>query len=228
VVSLLVVLVVAALGAFSGASLEAPADPTDTMYVPTPEWYFLPLYQLMKVVPGWMESVVAVGVPAGLVLVLLALPFFDRRSTRTLRHRPLALTGLTVLLGGSGLLIGGAVRDAVPAGPEGAILTSVQRAGRALYHSQGCDQCHRIGNDGGALGPDLTEVGLRHSVAWMHSFMEEPSRFHAQTRMPAFAPPRMSHQEIEEVAQYLATLRGTASLEVQPQYRDTFPWQPGP
>ena len=228
VVSLLVVVVVAALGALSGASLEAPADPTDSSYVPTPEWYFLPLYQLMKVVPGWMESVVAVGVPGVLVVALLALPFFDRSSVRTLRHRPLALTGLTVLLGGSGLLIGAAVRDAAPRGPEGVILTAVQRAGRALYYSQSCDQCHQIGNEGGALGPDLTEVGLRHSVAWMHSFMEEPSRFHPQTLMPAFAPPRLSHQEIEEIAQYLATLRGSAGPDVQPQFRDTFPWRPGP
>ncbi|HEX9704823.1 MAG TPA: cytochrome b N-terminal domain-containing protein [Gemmatimonadales bacterium] len=230
VVSLLVVLAIAILGAASGAGLEPPADPTDTTYVPMPEWYFLPLYQLMKVVPGWMESVVAVGLPAAVVLVLLALPFFDRRSTRTLRHRPLALTGLAVLFGGSGLLIGAAVREAGPAmGSEGgAILTSVQRAGRALFYSQTCDRCHRIGNEGGALGPDLTAVGLRHSVAWMHSFIEEPSRFHAQTLMPAFAPPRLSHQEIEEIVQYLATLRGGAGPDVQPQFRDSFPWRPGP
>ncbi len=46
-----------------GAGLEAPADPTDNAYVPTPEWYFLPLYQLLKLVPGSLESAVAIGVP---------------------------------------------------------------------------------------------------------------------------------------------------------------------
>jgi len=55
----------------------------------------------------------------------------------------------------------------------------------------------------------------------MHSFMESPSRFHAESRMPAYGPPALSHQEIEELAQYLATLRGHAAAE--PQFYDTFP-----
>jgi len=226
--SFLVVLAITLLAAVFGAGLEPPADPTDTAYVPTPEWYFLPLYQLMKIVPGSLESLVAVGAPAVLVIALLALPFFDRGSTRNLRRRPVALAALTLLLAGSGLLIGAAVRESAPASaPEaGGLLTPPQRAGRALFSSQHCDMCHRIGADGGEVGPDLTTVGLRHSVAWMHSFIEEPSRFHRVTQMPAFAPPRLSHQEIEELAQYLATLRGGAGPDVQPQFRDTFPWNP--
>lgn len=228
VTSFMTVSAIAIMGAVFGAGLEPPADPTDTAYVPTPEWYFLPMYQLMKIVPAAIESVVAVGLPAVLVIALLALPFFDRSSTRNLRRRPLALASLTVLLAGSGLLIGAAVREsAPPSAPEpGGPLTPVQRAGRALFSSQHCDMCHRIGAEGGEIGPDLTTVGLRHSVAWMHSFIEEPGRFHRATQMPAFAPPKLSHQEIEELAQYLATRRGDAGPEVQPQFRDTFPWSP--
>ncbi len=225
VVSCLVVIIIVALGATVGAGLELPADPNDANYVPKPEWYFLPLYELMKLVPGSMESLVGVGVPAGLVIVLLALPFFDRKSARSLRHRPLALGSLAVLLGSSGLLIGAALRPSTLAPPPdtGAPLTTVEHAGRALFWAQQCTLCHRIRNEGGNVGPDLSEVGLHHSVAWMHSFIEDPRRFHAQTPMPPFAPPRLSHQEIEELAQYLGSLRGSSGLAVEPQFSDTFP-----
>lgn len=35
--------------------------------------------------------------------------------------------------------------------------------------------------------------------------------------------PTPPHQEIEEVAEYLASLRGPEGLKQQPEYRDTFP-----
>jgi len=230
IVALGVVAAIVLLAARFGAPLEAPADPTDTAYVPRPEWYFLPVYELLKHVPGSLESLVAVGVPTALVVVLLALPLFDRHSTRNLRHRPVALLCLTALLGGSAFLIGAAARGAGSgeAGEVGRPLTSVERAGRAFYQSQQCAGCHRITGQGGEEGPDLTEVGLRHSAGWLHSFMEEPSRFHSESRMPAYGPPALTHQEIEELARYLTSLRGRAGPEVQPQFYDTFPPPPSP
>ena len=220
IVSAAVVLLIVLMAVVLRTPLEAPADPTDTAYIPRPEWYFLPIYQLLKLVPGSMESLIAVGVPGVLVLVLLGLPFFDRGSTRNLLHRPAALVGLALILGGAGFLIGAAGRG--PRGQEeGVVLTSLQRAGRALYQSQQCAGCHRVAGQGGEEGPDLSTVGLRHSSGWLHSFMEAPSRFHAESRMPAFAPPALTHQEIEELSQYLTSLRGRG--DVAPQYYDTFP-----
>ncbi len=114
IASLVVVVSLVLLALAFGAPLDAPADPTDSSYVPRPEWYFLPFFQLLKLFPGSMESAIAVGVPGLLVLTLLALPFFDRRSTRSIRNRPMALVAIVVLLGGSALLLGGALRD-IPA-----------------------------------------------------------------------------------------------------------------
>ena len=221
IVSASTVLVIVLLAVLFGAPLEAPADPTDTSYVPRPEWYFLPIYQLLKLVPGSLESLVAVGVPTVFVLALLGLPFFDQGSTRNLLHRPAALVTLGMVLGGAGFLIGAAGRAPPAAAEVGRPLSSVERAGRALYQSQQCAGCHRVAGQGGEEGPDLTTVGLRHSVGWLHSFLESPARFHATSRMPAYGPPALSHQEIEEVAQYLASLRGRG--EVAPQFYDTFP-----
>ena len=226
IVATLVIAVIVLLALAVGAPLEPRADPADTTYVPRPEWYFLPLFQLLKLVPGTMESLVAVGVPTALLLAMLALPFYDRRSVRNLLRRPAALASLALILGGSGFLLGAALRDAGPRVPPevGRPLTDVERAGRALYRSQKCDDCHAIAGKGGDKGPDLTEIGLHHSTPWLHSYVEDPVRFRTDTtEMPTFGPPALSHQEIEELAQYLSTLRGRAGPNVQPEFHDTFP-----
>lgn len=230
-VALAVVAVIVLLAATLGAPLERSADPTDTAYVPRPEWYFLPLYQLLKLVPGSFESFVAFGVPAALVVALFALPFFDRGSTRNLLRRPVGLVALVGLLGGAGLLIGAAVREAGPTAPPevGRPLTSRERAGRALFQSQQCTGCHKLAGKGGDQGPDLSDIGLHHSAAWLHSYVEAPSRFHPDTKMPAFGPPVLSHEEIEDLAQYLASLHGVMTKgAAPPQYADTFPEAPKP
>ena len=225
IVSFLVVVALLILALAFGAPLEAPADPTDTSYVPRPEWYFLPFYQLLKLFPGSLESTIAVGVPLLLVIALLGLPFFDRGSRRNLRHRPVGMAALAFLLGGSALLLGAAVRDVQPViAPETAVpLNTAERAGRALFQRQ-CSGCHVVGKEkGGDKGPELTDIGSRHSASWLHSFVENPSHFHPESEMSSFGPPVLTHQEIEEVARYLTTLRGPPGHQVPVEVQDTFP-----
>ncbi len=225
IASFVVVLALLLLAFAFGAPLEAPANPGDTSYVPKPEWYFLPFYQLLKLFPGSMESTIAVGVPSLLVVTLLGLPFFDRGSRRNLLHRPFGIISLSVILGGSAILLGAAIRDVQPAvAPEtGKPLSTVERAGRALFQRQ-CAGCHVVGNEkGGDEGPELTTIGAHHTSSWLHSFVENPSYFHPDSKMSSFGPPILSHQEIEEVSRYLATLQGLPGREVKPEVHDTFP-----
>ena len=73
-------------------------------------------------------------------------------------------------------------------------------------------------------GPELTSIGSRHSVAWLHSYIEDPTRFRGDTaHMPAFEPPVLSHQEIEEISLYLSSLRGPPVHPVALDIHDTFP-----
>ena len=51
---------------------------------------------------------------------------------------------------------------------------------------------------------------LRHSVGWMHSFIENPHLFYPESEMPAFGPPELTHQEVEELSRYLGSLRAGA------------------
>jgi ubiquinol-cytochrome c reductase cytochrome b subunit len=226
-----VIVLLVILGRFVGAGLESPADPNDAAYTPRPEWYFLPFFQLLKLVPGSLESFVAAGLPLMLVLVLLLLPFFDRRSIRSLKSRPLSLAALGGTTAVCVLLFGAAANES----PHGVVaelgrpLTSTERAGRTLFVQQQCASCHKVAGEKAEKkadapdAPELTEVGLKHTPAWMHSFIEDPTRFHPDSKMPAFGPPTLSHQEIEELSQYLSSLRGPNGATKQPEFRDTFP-----
>ena len=88
------ILVAVVLAGFFPVGLEDPADPTDNLYVPKPEWYFLFLYQLLKYFPGRLEAIATVVVTAGGILRLLLLPFIDKSSEKRPRKRPIAMTGL--------------------------------------------------------------------------------------------------------------------------------------
>ena len=142
-----------------------------------------------------------------------------------MRNRLAIAVAAVILIPGSALLLGAAVRDVQPTvAPEtGAPLTSAERAGRALFQRQ-CASCHVVGKEkGGDKGPDLTEVGAHHSVSWLHSYVENPGLFHPESDMAPFGPPVLTHEDIEEVARYMGTLRGPPGHRVPVEVHDTFP-----
>ncbi len=83
------------------APLDAVADPTDAMYVPRPEWYFMSLFELLKYFPGPLEPVATVVIPGIVVTLLFLLPFLDRRPDREPARRPAVI--------GSFFIVGAAV-----------------------------------------------------------------------------------------------------------------------
>ena len=99
-----------------GADLSAPADPA-APYDARPEWYFLPLFQLLKYFPGSLEVVAALGAPLLLLGALVLLPWLDRpRADRGLAgqapaERVRSLSVLALCLLGVALLGGLARRD---------------------------------------------------------------------------------------------------------------------
>jgi ubiquinol-cytochrome c reductase cytochrome b subunit len=80
-------------------ALEAIADPTGTDFSPRPEWYFLGLYELLKIMPaGW--EVIATAVIPGLVTIgMFLLPWIDRSRSRHPGKRQFTIvTGMAVIL----------------------------------------------------------------------------------------------------------------------------------
>ncbi len=47
-------------------------------------------------------------------------------------------------------------------------------AGHAVYQKSGCGNCHRIGKDGGALGPELTDIGRRRGLKFLAESLAKP------------------------------------------------------
>lgn len=80
-VSVALVLLVFALAMVVGAPLEEAANPGTTNYVPTPEWFYLPLDQLLLLVPQQF-IVLAVLLPGLGALFLALVPWLDRGPDR--------------------------------------------------------------------------------------------------------------------------------------------------
>lgn len=74
------------------APLGYPADPTNTTFIPMPDWYFLFLYQFLKY-PYVSQQYVLLGtmvIPAIMFGALLLAPFLDTGKERRFYRRPIA------------------------------------------------------------------------------------------------------------------------------------------
>jgi mono/diheme cytochrome c family protein len=77
--------------------------------------------------------------------------------------------------------------------------------GKRLYASKyGCNACHRVGADGGIVGPALDRAGFRLNPAWIYRWIKYPQAMKAETRMPNLG---LSDADAKAVTMYLATLR---------------------
>lgn len=75
----------------------------------------------------------------------------------------------------------------------------------AMAYANICVRCHQIAGDGGTVGPDLTFVGRRRAVQEIRRIIADASQvFGDGATMPPFAD-RLSAEQIEALAQYLAT-----------------------
>jgi len=208
---LMAFLIVLFLAAFVGAPLGRQADPTGSSYAPRPEWYFLFLFELLKYFPGHLEFVGILVIPTVFLLILFFLPFLDRNPRRHYRHRPVAL-GLATIVAASVVFLGvrGALSEAPPvttaAGPLefGRRLTPFEREGLRVYQENRCFVCHQINGSGGAIGPDLSTVGLRLDAAWVVRHLESPRSLAPGTTMPQFT---LSNQDLMALTAFLLTLR---------------------
>lgn len=77
--------------------------------------------------------------------------------------------------------------------------------GRELFLDYDCLACHRIGDEGRFVGPDLTWVGIRKPEDWERIWLTSPPAFKPDTFMPDFHLPQ---EAVRPLAAYLHTLQG--------------------
>ena len=232
--ALIVAILTAITLARHGASLEAPADPASG-YPGRPEWYFLWLFELLKVVPGSLEGVVMLGLVIAMAGFLALLPIVDRRPSVTPSSRwphftiaggvataVLALTIIPMVEDARDPVLAaqlaGFDRDAErafdlaekgipPGGPGELYLNDPHERGARLFATQ-CQLCHRAHGKGGDTAPDLT--GLM-TESWIRGVTADPTqaRYFGHTTVTGMAKTDATPQEIDTLTKYEMSLGGT-------------------
>jgi ubiquinol-cytochrome c reductase cytochrome b subunit len=185
--------------------LADKANPSDTTFVPIPEWYFLFYYQLLKYVHGPLEPLATWVLPALFFLLLLFWPFIDRNPARNPIRRPAALAAGAAFLVTVFALLGVSLRDlyAVPRADP-----AVTR-GQAVFARFGCGGCHRVHGEGGAIGPDLSYEGdARPEREWHLRHFRDPQSVSPGSIMPKFP---LTDQELNDLTSYVMSLKRPAA-----------------
>lgn len=148
IVTFAIFIILVSLATFMGVAGEPKADPSDTAYVPRPEWYFLWLFEFLKYFPGQLEWVGVVVIPGLLVGALFLLPLYDRSPFRYWKKRIFGISMMTVIVLAIVALTIMAVRS-TPVQEEVAIAGSVSEQitlGQDAYAVQ-CTECHGADGD---------------------------------------------------------------------------------
>lgn len=215
IVGVVVFLILIALVVFFPPPYAGPADAVDTTYLPKPEWNFLFLYEALKFFPGKLEVLGTVGIPTIGVLILVLLPFLDRKPERNPARRPYAIgIGILVAVALVGLTVAGFLsnpEDTQAASASAATpsasgkLSASAREGQHLFQTLGCTGCHSVNGSGGTAGPDLSNEGTRGRTRdWLMTQISDPKSHDANTIMPAFAS--LGSQQLNQLADYLLSL----------------------
>jgi menaquinol-cytochrome c reductase cytochrome b/c subunit len=197
------------------------ADPATISFTPRPDWYFYFLFYLLRVFK-WPDSVIlgTVGIPTVLIILLLAVPFVDRRSERRLSRRPVAIVAsILVVISMAVLTWKGATAKEFVASEAAAFvnrwvknnnLPAAARPGAELFAVSGCLNCHTYLGDGSSnLGaPDLTAEGTKNrGIQWQIDHLTNPGSKTPGSPMPSFAD--LGPQRLRQLAIFLEASKGS-------------------
>lgn len=168
---------------FARLGLGALADPTDTQYIPRPEWYFLFLFQILKGFQGPLEVVGAVFLPNLAIAVMFLVPFLDRGRAVRVTQRTVAIA--IVVLAAVGWA--GLTQQAIATTPENVEdfdaglqppklwreMPAEQLAAIGYFEQDHCGNCHVLGRSAG--GPDLAGAPSERSAEFLLKHFAKPS-----------------------------------------------------
>ncbi len=186
-----------------GANLDAPADPSSSDYPARPEWYFLSLFQMLKLFPGSREMIGTIVIPTALLVVMMLLPFLDRILPRGSAHFLACGFVFAVMAGGGFLTVQAMMEDARDKTFQESRQKADQSRQRAIYLAglpevgippdgsayilrrdpltQGrnvldrrCLGCHAFEGKGSGT-QTASDLGRFGSKTWIHGLLSDPS-----------------------------------------------------
>ena len=203
-----------------GPEVDPPADPGTTSFVPRPDWYFYFLFYLLRIFK-WPESVFlgTVGVPTIALMLLIGLPFLDRRRVRRPSARPVAMVAAVLTIVSMAVLTwkGATAKEAlasevvndIPSWVKAEKLPANALPGAHLFATAGCTACHTYNGSGGSnLGaPDLTDIGSRNlGIQFQINHLKCPSCVNPGSPMPPFAS--LGEERLRQLATFLEASKG--------------------
>jgi menaquinol-cytochrome c reductase cytochrome b/c subunit len=194
----IVAVVIIVLSLLFGAEQEPKVDPTTTTYVPRPEWYFFFLFELLRVIkPPELVPVATIVIPTLAMVLLLLLPFYDRNPERRPERRPVATTaGIMVIIAIAYLTYLGATAGS-PTEIDMEVPPELE-TGKQVVAGEGCLGCHKLGENGNVLAPELTEIGAKLPAAAIERTIQIGPSF-----MPEYD---LSQEKLDAAVQFLASL----------------------
>jgi mono/diheme cytochrome c family protein len=203
-----------------GPVVDPPADPGTTSFVPRPDWYFYFLFYLLRIFK-WPESVFlgTVGVPTIALMLLIGLPFLDRRRVRRPSARPVAMVAAVLTIVSMAVLtwkgatakeaLASEVKQDVPRWIKQNHLPPDARPGAHLFAVAGCTACHTyLGSGGSNLGaPDLSAIGTRGlGIPTQIKHLEDPPSVTPGSPMPPFKS--LGLARLTQLAKFLEASKG--------------------
>jgi len=191
-----------------GALYEGKANPAVAVTEPRPEWYFLFLFELLRIFKSPWELIFAtIIIPTILMVLLVVWPFLDRGRDRRISRRPVGMAvGLTVPAVLIALTIAGGTAPGVIAGSNISGNPDIDALpGAALIGANGCSGCHQFPS-GGAAGPgsNLSNGSAKFGtdqkaiVAWVGGGG-------VSAGMPSFKS--LGPEKLAQIAQVIASLK---------------------
>ncbi len=206
--------------------LEKLADPSDTTYIPRPEWYFLFLFQTLKLFSGPLEVVGTVVLPGLAVLSLVLVPFIDRSQLVRVTKRTAAFTFVVLAAlawtGLTAVAVASTPRDEATkidySGPTDWLqLSPEELTGVAYFRQERCASCHATGDGVSKPGPDLSQGSIHKDAAWMIEHFKHPSAVRPGSSMP---PIQLDDDQLSSLAAFLLKLnpKNASALQNAPEF----------
>jgi menaquinol-cytochrome c reductase cytochrome b/c subunit len=204
-----------------GPLVTDKADPGTTSFVPRPDWFFYFLFYLLRIFK-WPDSVVlgTVGVPTILLVLLIGLPFYDRRMERRPLRRPVAMVAAVLVIVSMATLTwkGAIAKESIAAEnvakvpawakKQGFSLDSDAGKGAKIFAQQTCMTCHTyLGAGSSNVGaPDLSAIGKGQNKAFFQDYIPNAATKYGNQAMAVFAG--LPKNQVDLIASFLAASKG--------------------
>jgi ubiquinol-cytochrome c reductase cytochrome b subunit len=208
---------------------SGPPDPTLISTMPKPDYYFLPVFAGLALLPAYTETVLLLTLPVVMIGILMALPFVSNQGEQAPSRRPFSVLLVIFVmlslyvLANLGLTSPWSPHMEAWSGTTVPLMylkgrTPLEIRGALVLQNKDCRNCHSLDHRGGERGPALDGVATRLTPDQMVRQVIQGGG-----NMPAYGK-NLKPAEVTALVAFMSTLRP----DYEPAVRDAdVPAAPG-